>query len=57
MLARVAASVGVELFLVDDGWFGARRYDRAGLEDRTVSADVFPNGLHLLADEVRRLGM
>ena len=56
-LARVAASIGVELFVVDDGWFGARRHDRAGLGDWTVSPDVFPDGLRPLADEIRRLGM
>lgn len=56
-LARIAASIGVELFVVDDGWFGARRNDRAGLGDWFVSPDVFPQGLRPLADEVRRLGM
>jgi alpha-galactosidase len=56
-LARRAASVGVELFCLDDGWFGARRNDRAGLGDWTVSPDVFPRGLEPLIDEVHRLGM
>ena len=56
-LARVAASVGVELFCVDDGWFGARRSDNAGLGDWTVSPDVFPDGLGPLIAEVKRLGM
>jgi alpha-galactosidase len=56
-LARRAAAIGVELFCVDDGWFGARRSDRAGLGDWTVSRDVFPNGLRPLADEVHGLGM
>jgi alpha-galactosidase len=56
-LARKAAAIGVELFCVDDGWFGARRNDRAGLGDWMVSPDAFPNGLRPLADEVHRLGM
>jgi alpha-galactosidase len=56
-LARRAARIGVELFCVDDGWFGARRSDRAGLGDWTVSEDVFPGGLRPLVDEVHRLGM
>lgn len=56
-LARIAASVGIELFVVDDGWFGARRNDRAGLGDWVVSPRVFPEGLKPLIDEVRRLGM
>ena len=52
-----AAAIGVELFCVDDGWFGGRRNDTAGLGDWTVSRDVFPTGLRPLADEVHRLGM
>lgn len=56
-LARKAAAIGVELFCVDDGWFGARRHDRAGLGDWVVSAEVFPNGLEPLVAEVKRLGM
>ncbi len=56
-LARKAAAMGVELFCVDDGWFGGRRDDHAGLGDWTVSPDVFPTGLDPLIDEVHRLGM
>jgi alpha-galactosidase len=56
-LARKAAAIGVELFCLDDGWFGGRRFDVAGLGDWTVSPDVFPNGLEPLIAEVNRLGM
>lgn len=56
-LARVAASVGVERFVLDDGWFGGRRHDRAGLGDWYVSPEVWPQGLRPLADVVRGLGM
>ncbi len=56
-LARKAAAMGVELFCVDDGWFGGRRHDHAGLGDWTVSPDVFPDGLEPLIDEVHSLGM
>ncbi|MEU1618413.1 alpha-galactosidase [Streptomyces sp. NPDC005722] len=56
-LAARAAALGVELYVVDDGWFGARRDDRAGLGDWTPAADRFPRGLAPLADEVHRLGM
>lgn len=56
-LVRKAAAIGVELFCVDDGWFGGRRNDRAGLGDWTVSPAVFPDGLHPLIAEVQRLGM
>lgn len=56
-LARKAAAIGVELFCLDDGWFGARRNDHAGLGDWTVSREVFPEGLAPLIAEVHRLGM
>ncbi|HEY0239306.1 MAG TPA: alpha-galactosidase [Friedmanniella sp.] len=56
-LARLAASVGVERYVLDDGWFGARRNDSAGLGDWTVSPDVWPDGLHPLVDAVTGLGM
>jgi len=56
-LAEKAAAVGVERYVLDDGWFGARRNDRAGLGDWTVSKDVWPHGLHPLVNRVRELGM
>ncbi|WP_326805234.1 alpha-galactosidase [Streptomyces sp. NBC_01788] len=56
-LARRAAEIGVELFVVDDGWFGARTGDRAGLGDWWPNPDRFPGGLKPLADQVHGLGM
>lgn len=56
-LAERAAKVGAELFVVDDGWFGERHHDRAGLGDWTVNADKFPNGLEELVGRVSGLGM
>ncbi|MFJ1736782.1 alpha-galactosidase [Streptomyces sp. NPDC088254] len=56
-LARRAAAVGVELFVVDDGWFGARTGDHAGLGDWTPNPDRFPKGLKPLAEYVHALGM
>ncbi|MEU9467510.1 alpha-galactosidase [Streptomyces avermitilis] len=56
-LARRAAAMGVELFVVDDGWFGARTGDRAGLGDWTPNPDRFPAGLKPLAEYVHALGM
>jgi len=56
-LARRAAAIGVELFCLDDGWFGTRRSDTAGLGDWVVSKVVFPRGLEPLVAEVHRLGM
>ncbi|MFD7681901.1 alpha-galactosidase [Streptomyces sp. NPDC060187] len=56
-LAERAARLGVELYVVDDGWFGARRSDRAGLGDWTPAPDRFPAGLGPLARAVHDLGM
>ncbi|MFF1704276.1 alpha-galactosidase [Streptomyces sp. NPDC058252] len=56
-LAERAAELGVELYVVDDGWFGARRSDRAGLGDWTPAPDRFPEGLAPLVQAVHRLGM
>ncbi len=56
-LAETAAGVGVERFVLDDGWFGSRRDDTSGLGDWTVSADVYPDGLAPLIGVVRGLGM
>ncbi|WP_227712867.1 alpha-galactosidase [Nanchangia anserum] len=56
-LARLAAEVGVERFVLDDGWFGSRRDDRSGLGDWQVSEDVWPDGLQPLARMVHDLGM
>ncbi|MFJ4693101.1 alpha-galactosidase [Streptomyces sp. NPDC088766] len=56
-LAERAAALGVELYVVDDGWFGSRRSDRAGLGDWTPAPDRFPGGLGPLSDAVRGLGM
>jgi len=56
-LARLAAQVGVERYVLDDGWFRHRRNDTAGLGDWYVDEDVWPDGLHPLVDAVRELGM
>jgi alpha-galactosidase len=56
-LADRAAEVGVERFVLDDGWFRGRRSDEAGLGDWTVDPGVWPEGLAPLADHVRSLGM
>jgi alpha-galactosidase len=56
-LAEKAATLGVELFVMDDGWFGARNDDRAGLGDWVVNPKKFPNGLKPLIDRVNGLGM
>ncbi|WP_181774847.1 alpha-galactosidase [Amycolatopsis pittospori] len=56
-LAVAAAELGAELFVMDDGWFGGRVDDSAGLGDWTANAERFPHGLDPLIDEVHRLGM
>ncbi len=56
-LAEKAAQAGVELFVMDDGWFGERKDDHAGLGDWYVNKDKFPNGLNELINNVNNLGM
>lgn len=56
-LADLAARVGVERFVLDDGWFLGRRHDRAGLGDWFIDPAVWENGLTPLVDHVRSLGM
>lgn len=56
-LAEIAADIGCELFVMDDGWFGQRKDDHAGLGDWYVNKDKFPEGLKPLIDKVKSLGM
>lgn len=56
-LAKLAAKMGVELFVMDDGWFGQRKDDHAGLGDWYVNEEKFPNGLDELINAVNELGM
>ena len=56
-LAEKAARLGVERFVVDDGWFGERNNDHAGLGDWYVNSRKFPRGLKPLIDRVHHLGM
>ena len=56
-LADKAAEVGVERFVLDDGWFKNRNSDNAALGDWFVDEAVFPNGLTPLIDYVNDAGM
>ena len=56
-LAKTAASTGIELFVLDDGWFGKRLSDRSGLGDWKANSDRLPNGISGLAEKIQDLGM
>jgi alpha-galactosidase len=56
-LAEEAASIGVERFVMDDGWFGERDTDHAGLGDWYPNPQKFPHGLGPLIRKVHSLGM
>ncbi len=56
-LAELAAHMGVELFVVDDGWFHGRKDDHAGLGDWWPDERKFPDGLNPLIERVNMLGM
>lgn len=56
-LAKKAKKIGCELFVLDDGWFGARDTDTAGLGDYNVNKRKLPGGLEGLSKKIRDLGM
>ncbi|ASM56319.1 alpha-galactosidase (plasmid) [Pseudoalteromonas nigrifaciens] len=56
-LADKVAPLGVERFVLDDGWFKGRHDDNAGLGDWTVDYDVYPDGLLPIIEHVNGLGM
>lgn len=56
-LADAAADVGVERFVLDDGWFLGRHHDRAGLGDWWADPSKYPDGLAPLAQHVVSRGM
>ncbi len=56
-IAEQASKVGVELFVLDDGWFGRRNDDGSSLGDWYVNQDKLPGGLAKLADSVKEKGL
>ena len=56
-IASKAKECGVELFVLDDGWFGQRSSDNAGLGDWTANPERLPNGITGLAQRIEDLGM
>ena len=56
-LAKAGADAGIELFVMDDGWFGQRDDDHSSLGDWDVDTRKLPGGIKSLADKVNALGM
>ncbi|MFF2462137.1 alpha-galactosidase [Streptomyces mirabilis] len=56
-LAKTAADLGAELFVVDDGWFTGRADDTGGLGDWDPDPAEFPGGFDRFVEDVRALGM
>lgn len=56
-LAKVAKEIGVEMFVIDDGWFNGRVNDKAGLGDWTVDKNKFPNGLKPMIEKINAMGL
>jgi len=56
-LARSAKKLGVEMFVLDDGWFGKRNSDLAGLGDWVENRKKLPGGIKYIANKVNKMGM
>ena len=56
-IAHKAKESGVELFVLDDGWFGGRRNEHAGLGDWIPNPDLLPHGIAGLSQKIEELGM
>ncbi len=56
-LAKQSAELGIEMLVMDDGWFGRRNSDEGSLGDWTVNEEKLKGGLKYLSDEVHALGM
>jgi len=57
VLAEKASALGIDRIVMDDGWFGQRKDDHAGLGDWYVNKEKFPNGFKPLIDKVHALEM
>ena len=56
-IASKAASLGIELFVLDDGWFGKRNIDNCSLGDWVVNREKLPGGIKGVCDKVNAMGM
>ena len=56
-IAKKGAEIGLDLMVLDDGWFGKRNHDKASLGDWVVNPEKLPNGLNGLANKINEMGM
>lgn len=56
-IAQTAKEIGVELMVLDDGWFGKRNDDHTSLGDWTVDRNKLPDGIGALSEKVEKIGM
>ena len=56
-IAKAAKDLGVELFVLDDGWFGQRDNDTTSLGDWFVNTRKLPNGITRLSDNIHKMGL
>ena len=56
-LARAARNVGIELFVMDDGWFGERNDDKSSLGDWVPNKKKLPGGIKGISEKIEALGM
>jgi alpha-galactosidase len=56
-IAKAASSLGIELFVLDDGWFGNRNDDTSSLGDWHINLNKLPNGLKSLSEKISSFGM
>src|SRR5699024_8908345 len=56
-IAKAAKEDGIELIVLDDGWFGDRNHDKAGLGDWYVNKEKLPSGITGLAKRIEEIGL
>ena len=56
-IAKAGKALGMELFVLDDGWFSKRNNDQSSLGDWFVNKDKIPNGLNSLAKKINQIGL
>lgn len=56
-IAKDASELGIEMLVMDDGWFGKRGFDDSSLGDWFVNEEKIKGGLHKLVEDVKKLGM